>query len=265
MRYSKILLAANKYFQLVKLAGIECYHVSTSDFEVGKTYTFNSSMMGTQNPLKDDRLNIILEKVRLEKFPDKPSRYNSFFCSPFKRSHWLNPGKSQYLYRVEAMEPYHIGDIEHINLMVRYPHLAEDEAIAYWEGKSQAYYSDTEIITPAIKILEKNNNPLVERFFRLKKDLIASRPQESILVKDMVDNNFLIKLTTHYDISSSYDNKKVIFTEHPKVRCKIYVVNESGEFVKLIPDFRDFLDNEKILLKDIFSKKFEYVEPVIRE
>lgn len=264
MKIDYILKLATAFEQhIIKLAGIECYHVSESDLEVGKTYSFDSSLLGNVNPLNESA-QTILEEVRRKEFPDKPSRLTSFFCSPFKRSLWLKPDKAnQTLYKVEALEPYHIGDIGIIDRMIdrsgRLEPGSTKAAQQYW--RSETAFSTNygiEIITPRIKILEKyDSDPIVgTKTYILKKDLIPNNEWQRPLLANP-DDPIIITMTGSYHLERVYDKKgKIKKPEFPAVAISLTAKTKSKR-PRIIPE-----GYNEILKRDIFQKIFEYVEPI---
>jgi hypothetical protein len=262
MKINSTLKLAHAFQQrIIKIAGIECYHVSESDLEVGETYSFDSSLLGIRNPL-NDKAQQLLEQIRVREFPEKPSRLTSFFCSPFKRSHWLKLDKpNQTLYKVEAMEPYHIADIGIIDNLLEEDRLVRgspDIARQYWRGES-AYSANhgIEIITPKIKILEKcdKDSTIGKKRFLLKKDLLPKEDWQRPLIVNPTDP-IIITMETSYHLQKLYDKKKNLKRpEFPHVWVSFSARKQNSNKLCIIPQGYD-----NILKKDIFQKQFEYVE-----
>lgn len=248
---------------LIKLAGVECYHVSRSDLEVGETYQFDNSMWNTGIPVREQVSNI-LEKVRETEFPDKPSRKNSFFCSPFKHSIWLSRNDpSQKLYKVETDDKYHIGDCDLLNeIQGNLSDYGEDDssienkelARKYWKGehRSPSYNRSRgyEILTPSIKIIEKYSNPITssEKFFMLKK-----LPPDS----GRLDLGQTIMLTKLHRFENQDPKGKDRFFESSRANYFLFICDDNKKIISAPNN-----TSELILLQDIFSKKFEYLNPI---
>lgn len=245
---------------LIKLAGVECYHVSRSDLEVGKTYQFDSSMWNTGIPVEEAVVNI-LEQVRETEFPDKPSRKNSFFCSPFKHSIWLrSDDPSQKLYKVETGDKYHIGDCDLLNEIKQYisDYYSTDDAFKlardYWSGKNRSpsynRFKGYEILTPSITVIEKYDNPITssEKFFTLKKLPPSSR---------RLNLGQTIMLTKMHRFINEDSKNKDRFFESSKAYYALFICNDNKKIIDAVS-----YDSEPTLLRDIFSKRFEYLEPI---
>lgn len=271
MEINYILKLADAFEQrIIKLAGLECYHVSESDLEVGETYSFDSSLLGNVNPLRKYTQDI-LEEVRKTEFPDKPSRLTSFFCSPFKRSLWLMPNKiNQTLYKVEAMEPYHIGDIGIIDRMINQSGMLEPTydlydinrqiAQQYWQSKTDFSTNyGIEIITPRIKIIKKYDpDPFVgTKTYTLIKDLIPKIGWQKPL-KANPNDPIIITMTSRYRLERVYDKKgNIKKPEFPVAAISLTAKTTSNKLPRIIPE-----EYNEILKRDILQNKFEYVKPI---
>ena len=246
---NQLYFLCNNFYRLAKVcvAGFECYHASKSDFEIGETYTFNPEIKRI-NPL-NHKISMVLEKARKNKFPNKPSRLTSFFCSPFKKSQWV--GSDSKIYRVEASENYHIGNIKMLAEMfgARFDEkLMKFFANVYWKGSlpGMSTNEDVEILTPTIKIISRETNNLKQLIFFLKKNMITT----SFLNEEIIiPSGTKIIMIPNVELSFNKSN-----TETYKYKPNI--------FYKCVAD-KFSIDEKlnKLLVIDAMSKKFELLEP----
>jgi len=115
------------------------------------------------NPSKKsiDMTEKFVEKIRKEKFSDKPSRIGAIFVSPTLKAvkNWKFHG-GDFIYKVEIDGNYHIADGEiYTNIDTDLDdgnmELAEKDTIKYWQGKLPYKRLIEIIIQGKVKILEE--------------------------------------------------------------------------------------------------------------
>jgi hypothetical protein len=252
--YDCILKLANIFSSpIVKLSALG-YHVSRIELEEGKTYWFDPALKG--KGIGHTIEEWILEKVRSEEFPDKPSRTTSFYSYPYPKTPWESAYETDYyLYEVEPIGKIHIGDVEWLNELVgsRYYDDKYKYSLSksYWEGKSCYNLSNLEIVSSGIKVINKFNKRKIYGKFRLKTNIILEDIDHKV---HQLMTGDVIHVSAKYKSSIYEENKR-----KPNLNAWIMKQNDtSGNYFPLSYQPKKLMS----IVNDILENKFKIVEPI---
>lgn len=126
------------------------YHRSSKKYNVGDILTPHEAVGKGEHVSRKRKFEQGLERVRLEKYPNKPSRFKSVFCSLVPRSRFIGKG---LLYGVTPIGNFHVTNSELIDELGE---LESRERLGYYdiEDIGKEYWSNTKIIRSIIKAYE---------------------------------------------------------------------------------------------------------------